>query len=134
MVSEQQAWFFAFSHHTNPPYQAQTRRYPSRTFGSRDDPPPHAPTPVEAFVTQKRPKKTRRVLKVFISQRGKGLTRQMLVREVWGDEDQDRQHSLHVYVARLRQKIEPVPERPCFLLTIPGVGYRFQEAPEEEQG
>jgi two-component system KDP operon response regulator KdpE len=74
------------------------------------------------------------LLKVFISQRGKVLTRQMLVREVWGEEDQDRQHSLHVYVARLRQKIEPVPERPSFILTIPGVGYRFQEAPEEEQG
>jgi two-component system KDP operon response regulator KdpE len=73
------------------------------------------------------------LLKVFISQRGKVLTRQMLVHEVWGEEDQDRQHSLHVYVARLRQKIEPLPECPCFILTIPGVGYRFQEAPEEEQ-
>ncbi len=73
------------------------------------------------------------LLKVLISQRGKVLTRQRLVHEVWGEEDQDRQHSLHVYVARLRQKIEPVPECPCYILTIPGVGYRFQEAPEEEQ-
>jgi two-component system, OmpR family, KDP operon response regulator KdpE len=72
------------------------------------------------------------LLKTFISQRGKVLTRQMLVHEVWGDEEQDRQHSLHVYVARLRQKIEPVPERPTFIFTIPGVGYRFQELPEEE--
>jgi two-component system KDP operon response regulator KdpE len=73
------------------------------------------------------------LLKLFINQRGKVLTRQMLVHEVWGDEEQDRQHSLHVYVARLRQKIEPVPERPAFILTIPGVGYRFQETAEEEQ-
>ena len=72
------------------------------------------------------------LLKLFISQRGKVLTRQILVHEVWGDEEQERQHSLHVYVARLRQKIEPLPEHPQFILTIPGVGYRFQEVPEEE--
>lgn len=72
------------------------------------------------------------LLKVFIGYRGKLLTRTMLVRELWGNAEQDRGHSLHVYVARLRQKIEPVPERPRFILTIPGVGYRFQEADEEE--
>lgn len=72
------------------------------------------------------------LLKIFIRHRGKLLTRQMLVQEVWGEEDQDRQHSLHVYVARLRQKIEPQPDHPHFILTIPGVGYRFQEWAEEE--
>jgi two-component system KDP operon response regulator KdpE len=72
------------------------------------------------------------LLKVFISYRGKLLTRKMLVRELWGNDGQDRGHSLHVYVARLRQKIEPVPERPRFIQTIPGVGYRFQESVEEE--
>jgi two-component system KDP operon response regulator KdpE len=72
------------------------------------------------------------LLKVFISYRGKLLTRTMLVRELWGSAEQDRGHSLHVYVARLRQKIEPVPERPRFIQTIPGVGYRFQENVEEE--
>ena len=36
-----------------------------------------------------------------------------------------RTHSLHVYVAQVRQKIEPLPELPQFILTIPGVGYRF---------
>ena len=71
------------------------------------------------------------LLKIFISSRGKLLTRQMLVHEIWGDEE-GRQHSLHVYVARLRQKIEPIPERPLFIQTIPGVGYRFQEFSEGE--
>jgi two-component system KDP operon response regulator KdpE len=71
------------------------------------------------------------LLNIFITYRGKLLTRKMLVQQVWGHEEHDREHSLHVYVARLRQKIEPVPERPRFILTIPGVGYRFQEAPEE---
>ena len=71
------------------------------------------------------------LLTVFIAQRGKLLTRQMLLRALWGAEAHARTHSLHVYVAQLRQKIEPVPERPRFILTIPGIGYRFsdEEAP-----
>jgi two-component system KDP operon response regulator KdpE len=70
------------------------------------------------------------LLKVFITHRGKILTRQMLMKEVWGAEAHARTHSLHVYVAHLRQKIELVPGRPCFILTIPGVGYRFAEEVE----
>lgn len=67
------------------------------------------------------------LLKVLIIHRGKILTRQMLLKEVWGDAAHARAHSLHVYVALLRQKIEPRPDRPRFIITIPGVGYRFSE-------
>ncbi len=67
------------------------------------------------------------LLKVFITNRGKILTRQMLVTFVWGADAQSRMHSLHVYVAQLRQKIEPASEHPRFILTIPGVGYRFND-------
>lgn len=70
------------------------------------------------------------LLKVFIIHRGKILTRQMLLKEVWGEQTHARTHSLHVYVAQLRQKIEPQPERPQFILTIPGVGYRFNDPAE----
>jgi two-component system KDP operon response regulator KdpE len=70
------------------------------------------------------------LLKAFITHRGKLLTRQMLLKEVWGNEVHNRTHSLHVYVAQLRQKIESVPERPRFILTIPGVGYRFADEVE----
>jgi two-component system KDP operon response regulator KdpE len=70
------------------------------------------------------------LLKIFITHRGKILTRQMLLKEVWGDSAHARTHSLHVYVAQLRQKIEPVAERPRFILTIPGVGYRFADEVE----
>jgi two-component system, OmpR family, KDP operon response regulator KdpE len=73
------------------------------------------------------------LLKVLIAQRGKILTRQMLLHEVWGAEAHARTHSLHVYVALLRQKIEPVPEQPQFILTIPGVGYRFSDDAEPEE-
>jgi two-component system KDP operon response regulator KdpE len=70
------------------------------------------------------------LLKVFIAHRGKILTRQMLLKEVWGPEAHARTHSLHVYVAQLRRKIEPIPEDPRFILTIPGVGYRFNDEAE----
>ena len=73
------------------------------------------------------------LLKAFITHRGKILTRQMLLKEVWGDQVHARAHSLHVYVALLRQKIEPVPERPHFIETIPGVGYRFLEEAEQPE-
>ncbi len=70
------------------------------------------------------------LLKVFIAHRGKILTRQMLLKEIWGPETHARTHSLHVYVAQLRRKIEPTPEDPRFILTIPGVGYRFNDEAE----
>ena len=68
------------------------------------------------------------LLKVLIIHRGKILTRQMLLKEVWGEAAHARAHSLHVCVAHLRQKIEPTPERPRFILNIPGVGYCFNDA------
>lgn len=70
------------------------------------------------------------LLKVFIAYRGKILTRQMLLKEVWGPEMHARTHSLHVYVAQLRRKIEQTPENPHFIITIPGVGYRFNDETE----
>lgn len=70
------------------------------------------------------------LLKALVTYRGKVLTRQMLLQAVWGNTVHARTHSLHVYVAQLRQKIEPLPERPQFILTIPGVGYRFNDEVE----
>lgn len=67
------------------------------------------------------------LLKVFVTNRGKILTRQMLLTQVWGAEAHSREHSLHVYVAQLRRKIEPLADQPHFILTIPGVGYRFND-------
>lgn len=73
------------------------------------------------------------LLKVLIFHRGKILTRQMLLKEVWGEAAHARMHSLHVYVALLRRKIEPVPERPYYILTIPGVGYRFRDTDADRE-
>ncbi len=72
------------------------------------------------------------LLKVFVAHRGKILTRQMLMNQLWGMEPEvfEKAHRLHVYVAQLRQKLEPVPDHPQFILTVPGVGYRFSEDTE----
>jgi two-component system KDP operon response regulator KdpE len=72
------------------------------------------------------------LLKVFVSHRGKILTRQMLLAQVWGMDAYSRTHSLHVYVAQLRRKIEPHLDKPRFISTIPGVGYRFSDVEEIE--
>jgi two-component system KDP operon response regulator KdpE len=75
------------------------------------------------------------LLKVLLTQRGKILTRQMLLQAVWGAKAVHNVHTLHVHVAHLRQKIEPDPLHPSFILTVPGVGYRFREdEPEKDRG
>jgi len=65
------------------------------------------------------------LLKVFITNPNKLLTDRMLLRQVWGPEYGDEAHYLHVYVARLRKKIEVDPQNPRCLVTEPGVGYRL---------
>jgi len=65
------------------------------------------------------------LLKALIKNRGKILTRQMLLSQVWGTGYGAESHYLHVYVGQLRRKIEPDPATPRFILTISGVGYRF---------
>jgi len=71
------------------------------------------------------------LLKVFLLHRGKILTSQMLLKEVWGDQVHARTGSLHLYVAHLRQKLETIPGKPRLILTIPGVGYRFSDINDE---
>ena len=65
------------------------------------------------------------LLRVFTAHPDKVLTDRMLLQTVWGPEYGDEAHYLHVYVARLRKKIEPDPQSPRYLQTDPGVGYRF---------
>ncbi len=65
------------------------------------------------------------LLKVFVAHPNKVLTDRMLLQQVWGAEYGSEDNYLHVYVARLRKKIEPDPRNPRYLLTEPGVGYRL---------
>lgn len=64
------------------------------------------------------------LLRVLVQHAGKVLTHRFLLRELW-DELTDAQY-LRVYVRQLRQKIEADPERPQFVLTETGIGYRLK--------
>jgi two-component system, OmpR family, KDP operon response regulator KdpE len=69
------------------------------------------------------------LLRILVQHAGKVLTHKFLLSELWGP-SADSQH-LRVYVRHLRQKLEADPERPQFLLTETGVGYRLQ-APDTQ--
>jgi two-component system KDP operon response regulator KdpE len=56
---------------------------------------------------------------------GKLLTHKAILEEVWGHAYNAESHYLHVYVSQLRRKLEPDPSRPRYLITEPGIGYRF---------
>lgn len=53
------------------------------------------------------------------------LTHQAILTHVWDPADIDRVEYLRVYMRNLRKKLEADPDQPEFLLTEPGVGYRF---------
>jgi two-component system KDP operon response regulator KdpE len=66
------------------------------------------------------------LLRVLVIHAGKVITHQQLLRQVWGPASVNETHYLRVYIAQLRQKIEPDPAQPCHILTEPGVGYRLR--------
>ena len=65
------------------------------------------------------------LLKQLVANAGKVLTHRMLLQSIWGPEYGGEAEYLRVYINRLRQKLEPDPANPRYLLTEPGVGYRF---------
>jgi Response regulators consisting of a CheY-like receiver domain and a winged-helix DNA-binding domain len=65
------------------------------------------------------------LLSLFARNEGKVLTHQYLLREVWGPGYINQSQYLRVFVAQLRKKIENDPNRPDYLLTESGVGYRM---------
>jgi two-component system, OmpR family, KDP operon response regulator KdpE len=66
------------------------------------------------------------LLRVLVHHAGKVLTHRFLLHELW-DESADSQY-LRVYVRQLRQKLETIPDRPQYILTETGVGYRLRPA------
>ena len=56
---------------------------------------------------------------------GKVLTHTHLLRKVWGPRYNEEREYLRVFIGRLRAKLEPVPASPRYIITVPGVGYRF---------
>jgi two-component system, OmpR family, KDP operon response regulator KdpE len=70
------------------------------------------------------------LLEVLLRNPGKLLGQQYLLKEVWGPGYADATGNLRLYMAQLRRKLEPDPAQPRWLLTEPGMGYRFQPDPD----
>ena len=67
-----------------------------------------------------------RLLECLARRAGSIVTREQLLREVWGPDREGDSSGLRVFMKRLRTKLEPDPHRPRFLLTETGIGYRLQ--------
>jgi two-component system alkaline phosphatase synthesis response regulator PhoP len=65
------------------------------------------------------------LLRYFVEHRGATLTREELLNQVWGYNAMPSTRTVDVHVAWLRQKIEPNPRHPQFILTVHGLGYKF---------
>ena len=65
------------------------------------------------------------LLKYFLCHPGETLSRDRLLDEVWGYDNYPTTRTVDAHIVRLRQKLEPVPEEPRYILTVHGVGYKF---------
>lgn len=83
------------------------------------------------IVNGKRVKLTPREFRLFallVENAGRILTHKQALEKVWGWEYTDDLDYVRIYISHLRQKIEPDPPLPKYIITEPGVGYYFQKA------
>jgi two-component system KDP operon response regulator KdpE len=66
------------------------------------------------------------LLEILVCNPGRLITQKHLLQEVWGASQGNKTNYLRVYMAQLRRKLEADPAHPCYLITEPGVGYRFE--------
>ncbi|WP_025157590.1 response regulator [Leifsonia aquatica] len=71
------------------------------------------------------------ILELLLRNPRRLVTRQALLTQVWGPQYTSDTGYLRLYLAQLRKKLEPEPSRPRYLLTEPGMGYRF--SPDEDE-
>lgn len=67
------------------------------------------------------------ILELLILRRGRLLTRDFLIDEVWGPNYFGDTKTLDVHIKRIREKVEEDPRNPKFIATIRGLGYKFQD-------
>ena len=65
---------------------------------------------------------------------GRLITQRQLLQQVWGPAYERETNYLRVYLAQLRRKPKPEPARPRYLITEPGMGYRFEPAATDGPG
>jgi two-component system response regulator RegX3 len=72
------------------------------------------------------PLKEFELLEVLLRNAGRVLTRMQLIDRVWGADYVGDTKTLDVHIKRLRAKIEPIPSTPRFIITVRGLGYKFE--------
>jgi len=65
------------------------------------------------------------LLKYFLAHPGETLSRDRLLEDVWGYDRFPTTRTVDAHIVRLRQKLEPKPDEPRFILTVHGTGYKF---------
>lgn len=73
-----------------------------------------------------------RLLEALATNAGKLLTHSWLLRRVWGPAYDRESHYVRVYVQQLRQKLGDDPGHPRYIITEPGLGYRWKPEPDDE--
>jgi two-component system, OmpR family, response regulator RegX3 len=66
------------------------------------------------------------LLALLVHNAGRALSRDVLLDRVWGTDFRGDAKTLDVHIKRVRSKIEPDPARPCRIVTIRGLGYRYE--------
>ncbi|QWB21220.1 MULTISPECIES: response regulator [Streptomyces] len=66
------------------------------------------------------------LLEILVTSPGRLVTQKHLLQEVWGVSRSNKTNYLRVYMAQLRRKLESDPSHPRYLITEPGMGYRFE--------
>ena len=66
------------------------------------------------------------LLTLLIENKGRTLSKEYLFHTVWGSDSESEQQTLTVHIKRLREKIEEDPKKPQKIVTVWGVGYKYQ--------
>jgi two-component system response regulator RegX3 len=72
------------------------------------------------------PLKEFELLELLLRNAGRVLTRMQLIDRVWGSDYVGDTKTLDVHIKRLRAKIEPDPSTPRYIVTVRGLGYKFE--------
>ena len=92
----------------------------AKSVHKRADAPADAPESVHLTKTEWA------VLEILVRNPGRLMPGKQILQQVWGPNYESETNYLRFYIAKLRQKLEPVPSHPRQLVTEPGMGYRFQ--------
>jgi len=65
------------------------------------------------------------LLETLLANKGRVLTRETLLERIWGEDEYIDHGTIDVHVRRLREKLEEEPDRPRYIMTVRGIGYKF---------